>query len=212
MVDSARHLYTDAVWLRETYHDRRLTLRQVAAEAECSLRTICRWMEKHDIPTDRSRIGNRRRGAECYQWKGGPQPCPSCGGSRSFYSKVCQRCYDRAGANNPRWITDEARVSYALAHHRVKVARGAATEHPCAHCSNPAKHWAYDHQDPDEKPESFRPDGRRNGPYSVDVSHYLPLCVPCHKRLDLPYLRNLTASPPAVRSWSNAAKLIRNRP
>jgi len=38
--------------------------------------------------------------------------------------------------------------------------------------------WAYDHGDPNERVDS------RRGPYSVDPSHYLPLCVPCHRAFD----------------------------
>jgi len=67
---------------------------------------------------------------------------------------------------------------YAFAHNKVYRLRGRATGYPCEHCGRPAKHWAYDHQDPDER---FHPAGR---PYSVDPWHYLALCVSCHKILD----------------------------
>lgn len=46
-------------------------------------------------------------------------------------------------------------------------------------CGDQARHWAYDHADPDE---IHRPDGIA---YSGKPEHYVPLCVPCHKRADL---------------------------
>ena len=68
-VGQGNFLYEDADWMRAGYQDRGLTLRQLSVEAECSLRTIARWMEIHEIPTDRSRIGNFNSGADAYQWK-----------------------------------------------------------------------------------------------------------------------------------------------
>jgi hypothetical protein len=166
--------------MREAYLDRRLTLRQMADEAECSLRTIARWMDNHGIPTDRSRIGNRTRGANAHQWKGGPQPCPSCGGPKTFYAKSCARCQDKTGANNPKWRSDDA-VTYDAMHQRVVAARGRPGAYACDHCSAPAEEWAYDHTDPDERRS---PSGRDDGPFSLDTARYMPLCVPCHRRFD----------------------------
>lgn len=169
-------LYEDADWLREAYWDRRLTLRQMAAEARCSLRTIVRWMEIREVPTERNRAGNRNRGADCYQWKGGPKPCPRCGGPKTFYATNCQGCLDITGSRNPKWRPDEA-VTYDAMHQRVKAARGRPETHPCGHCGGQAQEWAYDHADPDERLGG-------DGPFSLNPAHYLPLCVPCHRKFD----------------------------
>jgi hypothetical protein len=69
--------------------------------------------------------------------------------------------------------------SYKVAHDRVKVERGSASEHDCYRCSKPAKDWAYDH--PDERYGSV--EGRRLA-YSLDIDHYVPLCARCHVRFD----------------------------
>jgi len=87
---------------------------------------------------------------------------------------------DYVGANtgptNGSWKGNE--VGYNAAHDRVRRARGAASKQRCA-CGRQARHWAYDHQDPAElvDPRGYR--------YSGDPGHYLPQCVPCHKRGDL---------------------------
>lgn len=68
-------------------------------------------------------------------------------------------------------------IGYAQAHRRL----GKAREHDCALCGQPAKNWAYDHQDPGEKYEA------RNGrlmAYSVNPIHYQPLCLSCHSKRD----------------------------
>lgn len=87
---------------------------------------------------------------------------------------------DHVGTNtgpvNASWKGDE--VGYTAAHDRVRRARGPATKKLCQ-CGSPARHWAYDHKDPAElvDPRGYR--------YSSRPGHYLPQCVPCHKRDDL---------------------------
>lgn len=81
--------------------------------------------------------------------------------------------------SSPTW--KGAQVSYSGAHMRVKAQRGEARAHTCE-CGRPAAHWAYDHDDPNVLTS---PDGR---PYSADPDHYRPMCVPCHKKLDLTVL------------------------
>lgn len=74
-------------------------------------------------------------------------------------------------------------VGYGAAHDRVKRLHGPADRHQCVDCGSRAQHWSYDHTDPDERYEeglSARPVA-----YSLDVEHYSPRCVPCHKRYDL---------------------------
>jgi hypothetical protein len=68
---------------------------------------------------------------------------------------------------------------YQYAHYKVRRLRGSVRNHPCRHCGDPAREWAYDHADPRE-----RNDPRRGGPYSLDPDHYIPLCVSCHRRFD----------------------------
>lgn len=83
---------------------------------------------------------------------------------------------DQSGDGNPAWIGDAA--NYATVHGRLRAARGRAAEHTCS-CGAPAKHWAYLHDDPDER---FQPGV---GAYSLDLTRYAPMCVPCHKKFDL---------------------------
>lgn len=70
-------------------------------------------------------------------------------------------------------------VSYQLAHKRMREQRGRAAEYPCTHCDTAAEHWAYDHGDPGHL---ICPD--TGCAYSLDMSHYIPLCVPCHGKFD----------------------------
>lgn len=86
----------------------------------------------------------------------------------------------RTGEAHPHWTG--ANASYSTMHDRVRRAKGRAADHTCAlNCGRQAKHWAYSHTDLTERhsPE---------GPYSLDVDHYTPLCVPCHKRFDLDHI------------------------
>lgn len=82
----------------------------------------------------------------------------------------------RYEAANPAWTGDGA--TYNAVHIRVRSERGPARSHVCADCPAPARHWSYDHNDPDEKTSE-------RGPYSLDLSRYQPRCVSCHKHFDL---------------------------
>lgn len=75
-------------------------------------------------------------------------------------------------------------VTYSGAHERVRSDRGQADLHPCADCGQSAKHWSYNHDDPDELREDGLTSGRSVA-YSLNPDHYSPRCVPCHKRYDL---------------------------
>lgn len=71
--------------------------------------------------------------------------------------------------------------SYVAAHRHVAATRGPARDHSCFQCGAPALHWAYQHDDPDERLEL------RGGfwvPFSSDPKHYEPMCVACHRRFD----------------------------
>lgn len=73
-----------------------------------------------------------------------------------------------------------------MAHLRIRAQRGPARDHRCQYCGVPAQQWAYDYCDRAErrgKPK-WRTVFSRGSLYSQDPSHYLPLCVGCHIRLD----------------------------
>jgi hypothetical protein len=174
-------LYEDGAWMHEAYVVRGLTLRRMAQESECGMRTIARWMVTHGIPTDRSRIGaSTPKGANHPKWKGGT-PCEVCGLPRAYGAKRCRSCVDISGEKNPKWRGAEA--TYEVAHDRVKALRGSAKSYSCVRCCSPAQEWAYDHDAPDEHPngEGY---GKKHGPYSLDPGHYMPMCRPCHKTFD----------------------------
>lgn len=166
--------------MRGAYEGRSLTLRQMAAEAGCGLRTIARWMDLHGIPTDRSRIGPRLAGPANPKWKGGIPNCQGCGKPCKRGRQHCQSCRVRTGDKGSNWRGDA--IEYAGAHGRVVALRGLASSHPCKHCGGGgATEWAYDHLDPDERRNVV---GRDRSPFSLKPEHYVPLCVPCHRHFD----------------------------
>ena len=77
-------------------------------------------------------------------------------------------------------------TNYDSAHALVRRIRGRDSEHMCSSCRMcTAVHWAYDHEDPDAKLGKSRSGASvYDSEFSTDPSHYLPLCVPCHYRLD----------------------------
>jgi hypothetical protein len=111
----------------------------------------------------------------------------------SFLTGLCQKHYRRKQVHgDPLYVQPKTgeynncyrgdNIAITTAHYRVTVARGKACDHQCVQCGEQAKHWAYDHADPNEK------DGGKAGLYSPDPDHYQPMCVPCHKRFDLAHL------------------------
>lgn len=74
-------------------------------------------------------------------------------------------------------------AGYTAAHERVRRDRGSVTDRACVECGGPARHWSYDHTDPDE----LYAHGLSRNPlaYSLSPVRYSPRCVPCHKRFDL---------------------------
>jgi hypothetical protein len=74
-------------------------------------------------------------------------------------------------------------VLYSAAHRAIRKVRGPARSYKCAKdCGRMAKEWSYDYSDPNELIEV------RNGKrytYSLDVNHYRPLCMACHRASDL---------------------------
>jgi hypothetical protein len=81
-----------------------------------------------------------------------------------------------SGPDHVQW--KGASVDYHAVHERLYRRRGRARDYPCAKCGGAASQWAYDHSDPDQLCGPY-------GPYSVNLDLYSPMCVPCHKRMDL---------------------------
>ncbi len=77
----------------------------------------------------------------------------------------------------PRWTGDAA--TYAAIHLRLRKTRGRAADQSCVTCGKEARHWSYDHADPAEIRDG------RGIPYSLNLSHYQPMCQPCHRRFDV---------------------------
>lgn len=65
---------------------------------------------------------------------------------------------------------------YRAVHDLLRRRYGSARHHACAWCGRTADQWAYQHTDPAEIH-----DGRL---WSVNESHYRPMCRKCHQRLD----------------------------
>ena len=80
------------------------------------------------------------------------------------------------GAAHPAWIGDDA--TYFAVHQRLVRTRGRAAGHTCTDCEGPAAQWSLNRDAPDLRLSDI-------GPFTTDLSAYLPRCVPCHKRYDL---------------------------
>lgn len=97
---------------------------------------------------------------------------------------LCQAHYARVrngggpGAAEVREVIIRSEIGYQDVHYRVRYERGLPSEHMCK-CGQLADEWAYDHADLDE-----RINARIGFPYSLDLDHYLPLCLSCHRSLD----------------------------
>lgn len=110
------------------------------------------------------------------------------------------------GPDSPLW-TGDAATEDAM-HQRVRRAKGRAADHACVDCGGQAAQWSYDHLDTDERPGI-------KGPYSLGLDHYVPRCVRCHKRFDLPYVRGRSRQagpvidPDAVRRLHAAGVSVR---
>ncbi len=80
----------------------------------------------------------------------------------------------RRGKDHPMWTEVP---SYSAVHLRLRKSRGPASAQTCK-CGKPAAQWAF-----------VGPvDGalvERGMPYSADLGQYDPMCVSCHKSMDL---------------------------
>ena len=80
------------------------------------------------------------------------------------------------GEDHPKWTGDEA--TYNAVHMRLRTQRGSASEYRCISCPAVAEQWAYVHN-------RERSATAVEGPYSVVLADYEPMCVRCHKRMDM---------------------------
>ena len=72
----------------------------------------------------------------------------------------------------------ETVILYRSLHKRLRRQRGRAVDHVCE-CGAPAVHWAYQYTDPEPLRCIVK-----NCLYSLDLSHYAPMCRHCHDVLD----------------------------
>lgn len=99
----------------------------------------------------------------------------------------CHRHYQRwRGGGDPhgprRTVSTGDNATYNAVHIRLRKQCGSATDYVCG-CGTPATQWAYLHNDPNEKIDE------QYGPYSTDFDYYDAMCVPCHKVMDLAYIK-----------------------
>lgn len=71
--------------------------------------------------------------------------------------------------------------SYAAMHSRLNHRRGLARRRACVDCGQPARHWSYDHADPNEVTSASGLE------YSTEPAHYAPRCRSCHFAFDQAY-------------------------
>jgi hypothetical protein len=76
--------------------------------------------------------------------------------------------------------------TYDAVHDRLRRANGPASQHLCIQCFDPAREWAYLHDDPNPLTEWMAKGQSRPSwvTYSTDPSRYQPMCVRCHRNMD----------------------------
>ena len=97
------------------------------------------------------------------------------------YCDMHYRNWRRNGS--PIAISREPAMDYKAVHQRLRTKRGKAADHLCVECFGPAKEWAYDHTDP--HPLTDWVEGRSWVTYSADLDRYHPMCIKCHRNMDL---------------------------
>lgn len=134
------------------------------------------WYEGRGEPSGPVRKWGQSRTETC-SVEGCTEPYESIGYCAAHRKRVDK--YGEPGPVDirPRMVGDEA--DYDLVHGRLKKSRGSASAYPCVSCQGPARHWAYDHNDPNAKTDSC------GLVYSLKPEHYRPMCALCHKRFDL---------------------------
>lgn len=72
--------------------------------------------------------------------------------------------------------------TYGAIHKRLARTRGSAHAHRCVDCDRPAQEWSYDGTDVHDLEALVRGATVR---YSLELEHYDPRCVSCHRKHDL---------------------------
>lgn len=75
--------------------------------------------------------------------------------------------------------SSEATKSYDQVHAGLFWMFGKASEYPCTDCESPGSAWAYQYSAGEDELKDSQ--GRV---YSIDFSHYAPMCRACHRRFD----------------------------
>jgi len=102
------------------------------------------------------------RGPPKYQQK----RCPVCG-TLAMIRRDRHSCSRACGYQLARAARQAANPSYAVWHHRVTKARGAASGYPCVDCGKPAQDWS------------------TANPSSDDIwVRFQPRCRSCHRHYD----------------------------
>ena len=86
-------LYQDKNWLKNKYVDEELSPTKIAKFCNCSDETIRRWLKRYEL------YMKLRRKHSSIQ-------CPTCGGIKWRYSKVCIKCWHKKAwlkERNPNW-------------------------------------------------------------------------------------------------------------
>lgn len=103
---------------------------------------------------------------------------------------LCQAHYKRwqrwgdPGTSDLRPPSDGT-ITYRRAHEIVANVRGVASNYACASCGQRADEWAYDHLDGQQMVMALDAVQHAGYAYSLDVSHYEPMCRSCHRTADL---------------------------
>lgn len=128
------------------------------------------------------------------------KPCIAEGcGQMAVCRKLCQKHYLRLvkHGNTETVLVERATrrgyLSIKGLHSKIKRERGVARDYACVDCGQPAAEWSYDNADPEQLTELQG--GRWHMAYSLDVNHYDPRCISCHRTFDFAHkTRNRDAS------------------
>lgn len=133
-----------------------------------------RWLTTGD-PGD-SPVRRRIPGDTC-AIDGCSEPHNSRGWCKRHYRRWL-RTGDAGGLEFIAYPLPPEALTYRAIHLRLAAQRGLAADRLCS-CGAPARHWAYQHNDPDPMC------GDEGLLYSADILNcYAAMCVPCHSALD----------------------------
>lgn len=111
--------------------------------------------------------------------------CMSPQHARELCNKHYKRWAKHGDANHVERITGRPlkglAPTWAAIHKRLARTRGSAERFSCVDCGGIAQEWSYDGSDPDEL---IGRSGKSNVSYSLDLNHYQPRCISCHRIFD----------------------------